>query len=386
MLRRIKLYQGDCLEVIPRFIKPNTVSLVFCSPPYPTQRKTDYDCVTKKDFPNWMRRIMATIRPVLKPDANVFMVVNAPVVNGCVDDYVLRTELALREDGWIVPFEWFWHKTDSSFLGSHYRPRRSIERVLWFSPSRKPFIDLHAFGDMRDHLGYSGSHRLTKGPNPPYKNRKSKPVTGEIALSRIQNFFTAYVGKNNKDNSIHPARFPVMLAEQAILAFSRAGDLVMDPFVGSGSTGVAAQNEGRQFIGIDLELEYIQECEERLRVAAANFSPKKTYEGKVRLHRPWESLASPKMKSRKLESMGLCATDRKVMAYILSRTVLSSDESAGATITIREIVAGAKLKCNLTAIRSKQRLREEKLIDFDGANGRSHKVMIDRSLLRPLNQ
>lgn len=73
-----------------------------------------------------------------------------------------------------------------------------------------------------------------------------------------------YEGRDIRDKKIHPATFPIAMAKRVIEQFTHKGELVIDPFVGSGTTLVAARDLGRNAIGVDLQLQYIKLCEERL--------------------------------------------------------------------------------------------------------------------------
>ena len=68
----------------------------------------------------------------------------------------------------------------------------------------------------------------------------------------------------------HPAPFPVKLATDHILSWSNPGDTVLDPFLGSGTTGVAAANTGRRFIGIEMDADYFQIAQSRIQKAQAD--------------------------------------------------------------------------------------------------------------------
>ncbi len=73
-----------------------------------------------------------------------------------------------------------------------------------------------------------------------------------------------YEGRDVRDKTVHPATFPISLARRVIELFSHRGELVLDPFVGSGTTLVAAQDTGRNAVGLDLQQKYIDVCERRL--------------------------------------------------------------------------------------------------------------------------
>ena len=91
--------------------------------------------VPEKEFPAWMCRVMAALRPKLTAEGSVLLVIRSHVRDGVVSDYVLRTRLALRNDGWKEFQECVWVKPNAPFLGSHDRLRASFESIL---ASRNP--------------------------------------------------------------------------------------------------------------------------------------------------------------------------------------------------------------------------------------------------------
>src|ERR1039457_4275411 len=93
-----------------------------------------------------MVAVMAALRPKLTGDGSVLIVIRSHVRDGVVSDYVLKTRLALRNDGWKECEELIWLKPNAPPLGSDYRPRRTWEHILWFSKTPKPYIDLRANG------------------------------------------------------------------------------------------------------------------------------------------------------------------------------------------------------------------------------------------------
>jgi site-specific DNA-methyltransferase (adenine-specific)/site-specific DNA-methyltransferase (cytosine-N4-specific) len=136
---------GDALALIPT-LPDRSVQLVLTSPPYAMQRRRQYGGIPEKDYPAWMVAIMAALRLKLTADGSVLLVIRSHVRDGVVSDYVLRTRLALREDGWCECEELIWLKPDAPPLGSKHRPRRTWENILWFSKTPKPYIDLRAAG------------------------------------------------------------------------------------------------------------------------------------------------------------------------------------------------------------------------------------------------
>src|ERR1035441_6878424 len=147
---------GDAVTLIST-LPYGSVNLCLTSPPYAEQRKRQYGGVPEKDYPAWMCRVMAALRPKLTDDGSVLIVIRSHVRDGVVSDYVLRSRLALREDGWKECEELIWLKPDAPPLGSKDRPRRTWENILWFSKTPKPYIDLRANGGFSDRIGFVGS-------------------------------------------------------------------------------------------------------------------------------------------------------------------------------------------------------------------------------------
>ena len=156
-----KVICGDVLMLIPT-LRKESVALGLFSPPYAMQRRRQYGGVSEKEYPAWMCRVMAALRPKLTANGSVLIVIRSHVRDGVVCDYVLRTRLALREDGWCECEELIWLKPDAPPLGSKQRLRRTWEHILWFSKSANPFIDLKANGSFSDRIGFGGSRVLTQ--------------------------------------------------------------------------------------------------------------------------------------------------------------------------------------------------------------------------------
>lgn len=84
----------------------------------------------------------------------------------------------------------------------------------------------------------------------------------EWLKSQIGVWQFSYEGRDIRDKSIHPATFPISLAKKVISLFTHEGELVLDPFVGSGTTLVAAQDLNRNAVGFDLQEKYVELCEQ----------------------------------------------------------------------------------------------------------------------------
>jgi site-specific DNA-methyltransferase (cytosine-N4-specific) len=140
-----------------------------------------------------------------------------------------RLAFALQEAGWYLRADVIWHKPNCQPESVKDRPTRSHEYLFLFSKSERYKYDAAA----------------VRGPNE-------------------RNLRTVWDIHTQAARDAHVAMFPVALVEPCIGLTSEAGDLVLDPFVGSGTTGVAALEVGRRFLGVELNPEYVAIAERRL--------------------------------------------------------------------------------------------------------------------------
>jgi len=253
---------GDCLDIIPTLPK-EVFRAAVTSPPYAMQRQKHYGSIPEAKYPAWTVKWMEALAPSLTPDASVLIVIRSHIRDGQVSDYVLRTRLAVREAGWIEPEELIWLKSDAPPLGHKWRPRRTWEHVLWFSRTTKPFMNLRTCGNPNGLYGWNGTTKLCDlGVIEKQQNRN---ITS--APSRITDVLSVPLGTMSHSNKgiMHPAMFPSKLADILIQTFSKPGDCIIDPFMGSGTTAFSAKNLGRHYCGIEAKEEYVAMCHERLR-------------------------------------------------------------------------------------------------------------------------
>jgi DNA modification methylase len=243
-------------------LKDGSVSLVVTSPPYADQRAGHYEGIPEEDYPDFTVEWMTALAPKMTPDGSVFIVIRPHVKDGVLSDYVLWTRLAVRESGWHECEELIWFKPDAPPLGSLKRPRRTWESVLWFSRSSQPYCDLKACGKESARVGFEGSLRFGVGGDSPLSRVQAGGCSNGTA--RIPDVIVANVCGNERGLD-HPAVFPLALAEQLVKTFSQVGDLVLDPFCGSGQTLLAAKGCGRRYLGIEREAKYVKIALGRLR-------------------------------------------------------------------------------------------------------------------------
>lgn len=256
-----RILEGDCIDVMAS-LPAASVDAVITSPPYAMQRAATYGGVPENDYPGWTVAWMEQARRILKPDGSAVINISPHLIEGGLSDYVLRTRLELRAAGWIECDELVWHKTDAPPLGSPARPRRAWESLLWYSRHPRPFSDPYAAGDapVRQYAR-TGTDRSTRNG---WGHVNSAAPVRDGAVARVTN--VASIGKAKADPSAdHPAVFPWQLAEWVGRLVCPPGGTVLDPFSGSGSTGVACLRNGWHHIGIEIDPGYAAMSRERLR-------------------------------------------------------------------------------------------------------------------------
>jgi len=258
--RRAEVLQGDCLEVM-RTLPAESVDAVITSPPYAMQRKTTYGGVPEAEYPAWTVSWMAEVRRLLKPDGSAVINIRPHVRNGQISDYTLRTRLALRDAGWAEVEELIWYKPGAAPLGHTGRPRRSYESMHWFAKHGRPYCAPKAAGGPTSSVGHTKGR---KGAHVHEHHEDSKEHRPGIA--RVRDVVTLSTRANEPAHHLnaHPAPYPPALAEWVGKLICPPGGTILDPFSGSGSSGVAALRLGCDYIGIDADAAYVEMSRRRL--------------------------------------------------------------------------------------------------------------------------
>jgi len=261
-----KVILGDCEQVLREF-PDNSVDLIFTSPPYADQRKRTYGGVRPDEYVDWFLPKAEQFLRVLKPTGTFILNIKERVVNGERHTYVIELVLRMREQGWLWTEEFVWHKKNCYPGKWPNRFRDAWERLLQFNKRRK--FNMYQEAVMIP-VGDWAQDRLANLSETDKIRDESKVESG--FGKNISNWLGRdMVYPNNVvhmatecSNRGHSAAFPVDLPTWFIRLFTVEGDVVLDPFVGSGTTAVAAKQLGRKFVGIDISEEYLQLAEERI--------------------------------------------------------------------------------------------------------------------------
>lgn len=185
---------------------------------------------------------------------------------------------SLRDDGWYLRSDIIWYKANPMPEGVRDRPSRCYEHIFLLAKSGRYFYDKNAVAEPMKEV----SIKRMKGANGAHTKHSIKPIPGQKAVQPINRPREAGAltdcdipkTRNKRDvwqiNTVpykggHYAAFPPKLAETCILAGCPKGGIVLDPFFGSGTTGAAARELGRHYIGIELNPDYCKLAEERIR-------------------------------------------------------------------------------------------------------------------------
>jgi len=253
---------GDCLDVM-RKMPDGYVDLVVTSPPYADNRKNTYGGISPDGYVEWFTPISREILRILKDTGTFIINIKEKVVNGERSTYVLELILEMRKHGWLWTEEFIWHKKNS-FPGKwSNRFRDSWERCLQFNKSKNFAMYQDA---VKVPIGSWAQSRLKNLSETDLIRDNAKNNSGfgkKVAnwLNKDMVYPTNVLHLSTEcSNKNHSAAFPEELPSWFIKLFSKENDIVLDPFVGSGTTAVAAKKLNRNYIGIDVVREYCDLC------------------------------------------------------------------------------------------------------------------------------
>jgi DNA modification methylase len=269
--------------VVAKLFEGRKANVVMTSPPYATQRQYDpasgFRPVAPDDYVDWFRDVAANIATVLASDGSYLLNIKEHAEDGQRSLYVKDLVLAhVRQWGWRFVDEFCWRKTDNGVPGGwNNRFKNAWEPVFHFG-GRVPAIKFrpeavsHASDDCFEYSpdnpkSTSGSGLLGTGPRGAAAGRTGAgdDEGRHRGLARPSNVIEA---KSESTQGSHSAPFPRALVEFFIKAFSDPGDLIADPFLGSGTTLVAAGALDRAGYGSEISPGY---CDVILRRAVDAF-------------------------------------------------------------------------------------------------------------------
>jgi len=260
------ILEGDCKEQL-QLLPDNCVDLIVTSPPYADQRKNTYGGISHDRYVEWFLPISGQLLRVLKPTGTFVLNIKEKVVDGERSTYVIELILEMRKQGWLWTEEFIWHKKNSYPGKWPNRFRDSWEHLLQFNKN-KTFSMYQE--EVMVPIGDWANSRL-KNLSETDKNRDNSRVGSGFGknISNWVNRTKAYPTNvlhlaTECSNMNHSATFPEELPEWFIKLFTRENDVVLDPFMGSGTTVFVANRMNRHAIGIDIVPEYCHMVKSKL--------------------------------------------------------------------------------------------------------------------------
>ncbi len=231
----IDLYHGDCLEVMDKIIADGVqVDAIITDPPYGTTA-CKWDSIIPLDE-MWQR-----LNRLIKPNGAVVLHSSQPFTSALV--------MSNTKD---YRHQWVWNKNNSAgFATAKIRPFAICEDILVFGKSKVNYYPEMTKGKMRKKGGYSSSDN--------YKLKPTVKMSDEYYPKNLINISNA-----SQKGKHHPTQKPIELMEYLIKTYTNEGETVLDFTMGSGSTGVAAKNLERNFIGIELDEAYFNIAKDRI--------------------------------------------------------------------------------------------------------------------------
>jgi DNA modification methylase len=263
----VRLEQGDVLKKL-RSVENGSIDLIISSPPYNIGKIYEKDKVlTLPEYRRWQKKIIKALSEKAKDNASICWQVGSYVKDGGVYPLDIMFYPIFADLGWVLRNRIVWRFNFG--LNSDRRFSGRYETVLWFTRGKYTFN----LKPVRVPQLYPGKrHSKTKGDRAgkPSGNPDGKNPSDFWEFSAERDFIDnpfwdlPNVKANHAEQTAHPCQFPVELAERCILALTNRGDVVLDPFVGAGSSMIAASKQGRSGIGIDKEPDYIKIAEDRI--------------------------------------------------------------------------------------------------------------------------
>ena len=238
----MQLYNADCLDIMPRFAD-NSIDLILCDLPY-NITSMSWDCLIPFD------KLWEQYERIIKPNGNIILFSSG-----------MFTIDLINSNRKHFDYKLIWKKNVPTGMSSaKYRPMKYYEEICKFSmgkgtynPQMKPRV-----GEKKECYRYD--HYCGESNHVNYEKVKKRYDPDFVQPSDVLEFNVV----PNRKGKLHPTQKPVELCEWLIKTYSNEGDIVLDNCMGSGTTGVAAMNTNRDFIGIEMNKDYFEIAKERL--------------------------------------------------------------------------------------------------------------------------
>lgn len=272
-----QLLHGDVIEQLAE-VSPGSCSLIVSSPPYNIRKSYERnDRRTYDEYICWQREVVGEIVKKVTTDGSICWQVGTYVSEGEIFPLDIPFVEMFRNLGFKLRNRIIWRynfglNADRRFSGRY-------ETLLWFTKSDDYFFNLdpvripQLYPGKRHSAGKGEKAGLPSG-NPLGKNPSDYwEFLAESDFKENPVWDIPNVKSRHPERTDHPCQFPVELVERCVLALTRQGDTILDPFLGTGASAIAALKHHRSAIGIDRELSYLEIARTRLDELAKGVLP-----------------------------------------------------------------------------------------------------------------
>ena len=265
----VALYNGDCLEIMQE-LEDSSIELILADLPYGTtdrhgkggSRVFKWDSVIDLD------KLWKQYKRILKTNGTVVLTADQP----------FTSQLVLSNLEWFK-YEWIWKKSRTTgFFHANHRPMKKTEDILVFSEGGAAAPSSNS---RRGNMTYNPQGLIEKKVKKKNNRKRMGKVLGVEEFAgknnkmfsnseyeqKWTNYPTEILEFSIENDTIHPTQKPVPLMEYLIRTYSHEGETVLDNVMGSGTTGIAAINTNRNFIGIEMDEKYFELSQERIQTA-----------------------------------------------------------------------------------------------------------------------
>jgi adenine-specific DNA-methyltransferase len=263
------LLEGDVLKVLSDLPKSQKYNLIISSPPYNIGKDYEKDSrLSLKEFVAWLDEVICALVRRLSRTGSICWQVGSYVNEGETFPLDIYLYQSFKSRGLRLRNRIVWKFN----FGLHSSKRFSgrYETLMWFTKSDNYKFNLDPVRVPQLYPGKRHSAKKEESFGKPSGNRLGKNPSDYWEFSATEHFreYPVWdipnVKANHPEKTIHPCQFPVELVERCVLALTKPGDTVLDPFVGAGTTAIAALKHKRKVTGIDKDAKFLKIAQQRI--------------------------------------------------------------------------------------------------------------------------
>lgn len=253
-MTEIDLIHGDALEVLKN-IESSSIDMILTSPPYDNIRDYNNSCTWNFDI---FENIANELQRVLKEGGVIVWIVNDATIKGSETGTSFKQALYFKDIGLNLHDTMIWEKSTNPF--QHKNRYINIFEYMFIFSKKKPKTT-NLIKDRKNKYGGTKVHG-----NLRQKDGTTKLPTrmGKEIKEYGSRFNVWKINEEKQNKTKHPAVFPAKLVKDHIITWSNENDLILDCFMGSGTTGLVCKENNRRFIGIEIVLDYYKIAWERI--------------------------------------------------------------------------------------------------------------------------